>query len=690
MTAATPLVPAVGGTRRVPTPDSIATDYILLGLRLDQHMPGLVDGYYGPADLKARVDLEQRRSPTSLRDAAAALAERVDREVDEPDRRDWLAAQLVALETQAGALAGDPLPYTELVERCMGFAPRRTDDGIFKEAAASLDTLLPGRGSLDDRLEAWDRSLEVPIDRLQDVGEWLVACFREAAARIFGLPDGERLRISLVRDQPWSAYNWYDGGRHSRVDINVDLPVRAPDLIHTAAHETYPGHHVEHAWKEADLVDGRSRLESSILLINTPECPVSEGLADIGVMFASPPADRAELLVELLERAGTAPDGDPAAARDLAERAVQIAARRETLSTIRGNAALRRHADGASHDEVLDYLREVGHQSSVVAAKRLEFIGHPLWRTNAFVYAQGAALLERWIASSTNRSRRVGSSRSWVEGDLRRRSRAPGQPRHGEAGHRAGEDGEADHRQQGQAAVAVLELRDAGRQPVAVRAERVGLRRHRRQLVPEVTDLHAELLDLTAELRRELVPNLGLRTIDRAQCRGWIERGQAAVGCSDGKRDRHVFALEVLKGDLPGPVPGVRQGRGGCEVAVRVVVLGHHVDGLARPYIDEMDGRGLPRGRGDAVLHDLEADLDRLVLHRGFAGLGIGHDLCPPTGHDRHGQDQQHGHSSDRGGDPTDHRSTPSSAGLGSGSTLAPVLHRPIAAGSRDFFRDLA
>jgi hypothetical protein len=41
-------VPAVGGTRTVPAPDASARDYILLGLRLDQHIPGLVDGYFGP------------------------------------------------------------------------------------------------------------------------------------------------------------------------------------------------------------------------------------------------------------------------------------------------------------------------------------------------------------------------------------------------------------------------------------------------------------------------------------------------------------------------------------------------------------------------------------------------------------------------------------------------------------------
>jgi hypothetical protein len=66
-------------------------------------------------------------------------------------------------------------------------------------------------------------------------------------------------------------------------------------------HEAYPGHHLEHASKEAALVDGQGRLEASILLINTPDCLISEGLADLGERFVAPPEDRVELLVELFE-----------------------------------------------------------------------------------------------------------------------------------------------------------------------------------------------------------------------------------------------------------------------------------------------------------------------------------------------------------------------------------------------------
>ncbi len=392
-----PQVQAVGGTRTVPAPDHLATDYIRLGLRLDQHISGLVDGYFGPADLKAQVDMEQRRSPASLRQDAIDLREVVAAADIDTARRTWLDAQLVALEAQAAALAGDPLPYEEYVARCMGFAPPRRPDTEFDAARAVMDELLPGDGPLHARLDAWDAGLEISVDRLSAVIDWLVETFRARAEATFGLPVGEQLRVRLVTGQPWSGYNWYDGGRRSRVAVNTDLPVRAPDLVHTVAHETYPGHHLEHAWKEADLVDVRGLLEASILLINTPECPISEGLADLGTRFATPADEAAAQLEAMFELAGLPFARDPATRRAIAERAVALAPARRAMAAIRGTAAFLRHADGRSHDEVLEYLRDVGGYTTALAAKRLEFIEHPLWRTYVFVYAEGEALLSRWL-----------------------------------------------------------------------------------------------------------------------------------------------------------------------------------------------------------------------------------------------------------------------------------------------------
>src|SRR5207245_6745976 len=137
----------------------------------------------------------------------------------------------------------------------------RRDDAVFERASAELQQLVPGAGPISDRLAAWDSSLTVPPGRIHLVADHLMERFRERARLLFGLPAGESLRVGLVSGQPWGAFNWYDGGLRSRVDINRDLPTRAPDLPSLIAHETYLGHHLEQVWKESEMVVERGLVE---------------------------------------------------------------------------------------------------------------------------------------------------------------------------------------------------------------------------------------------------------------------------------------------------------------------------------------------------------------------------------------------------------------------------------------------
>jgi hypothetical protein len=318
----------------------------------------------------------------------------------------------VALEAQARALAGDGLPYLEHVTACFDDEPTRTPDAVFDAAAAELEGLLPGDeardgdatlpadASLADRIAAWDRRFTIPPDRVARVVDALLPQLRRRAETLFGLPDGDGLAVSLVRNQPWSGYNWYDGGRRSRVDLNTDLPIRAADLLSVLPHETYPGHHLEHAWHEAHLVDGLGRMEASVLCINAPECLLSEGLADLGRRFAVPPDEEVDLLVEVDRLAGLPGLAGPAytaPARETAERQVAITRALAAVRGVAGNAALMLHADGAPREEVLAYLERRLLSTPERAAKRLEFISHPLWRTYVFVYFEGERLLRRWL-----------------------------------------------------------------------------------------------------------------------------------------------------------------------------------------------------------------------------------------------------------------------------------------------------
>jgi len=166
-------VPAVGGVRTVPAPDRVARDYLTLVLRLDQHRPGLVDAYYGPADLKAATDIEALRPAATLAGDAGALRGRLATEVDDPERREWLRAQLIALEAKARETAGDAIPYDALVALYFDRAMPRVDDAVFRTAAADLDALLPGNEPLEERLASWDATLTIEPDQVPAAADHL-------------------------------------------------------------------------------------------------------------------------------------------------------------------------------------------------------------------------------------------------------------------------------------------------------------------------------------------------------------------------------------------------------------------------------------------------------------------------------------------------------------------------------------
>ena len=93
------------------------------------------------------------------------------------------------------------------------------------------------------------------------------------------LPREERIEVRLTHDQPWGAYNWYLGEARSLIEINTDLPRQVDGLVGYLAHEGYPGHHTEHALREAWQYRGRGQGEYALQLINTPESLISEAIA---------------------------------------------------------------------------------------------------------------------------------------------------------------------------------------------------------------------------------------------------------------------------------------------------------------------------------------------------------------------------------------------------------------------------
>jgi hypothetical protein len=263
------------------------------------------------------------------------------------------------------------------------------DPDDYAAAHAQLEALLPGVGSLAERYATYRRREECPPDRLAEAVHALSSALRDRVRGEYGLPEVETVRYEVVTDQPWSGFNYYEGNYTSRVAINADLPHRMGQLPHLVAHEAYPGHHTEHCRKERGLVERAGRIEHTVFLVNTPECLMAEGLADLGIE-ASVGAGWGPWAAEILADLGLHLDGD------LTER---IAAAAAPLNRVRQDAAILLHDRGAGPDEVVAHLQRWSLVSGERARQQLRFLTHPLWRAYITTYVEGFELLRRWLHS---------------------------------------------------------------------------------------------------------------------------------------------------------------------------------------------------------------------------------------------------------------------------------------------------
>ncbi|MGY2062015.1 DUF885 domain-containing protein, partial [Nocardia gipuzkoensis] len=178
--------------------------------------------------------------------------------------------------------AGEPIAFVDEVRAYFDveIAPGEVED--YREAHRQIEEVLPGHGALPDRVVEHRRADEIPPDRLRECVAAFSGALRELVRERYPLPEHERVDYEVVGDKPWSGFNYYLGDHRSRVAINADLKQHMAHLPALIAHESYPGHHTEHCRKEAGLV-AAGHDEQTLFLVNTPQCLMAEGLADLAL-----------------------------------------------------------------------------------------------------------------------------------------------------------------------------------------------------------------------------------------------------------------------------------------------------------------------------------------------------------------------------------------------------------------------
>ena len=360
----------------------------MLGLRLGKHVDGLVDAYYGPAELKEQVDAEEPIDAAQLAADADALCDEL------PDS--WLRDQVHGCATYAHVVAGDEISYSDEVEGCYGVRPSKVPVEVYEHVHAELEELLPGEGSLFDRRQQWRERNLCPGDQAVAVLQDLLPVLRARTAALVELPAGEAVALDPVQDEPWWAFNYYLGDLRSRVVLNTDVPTTGLDLLHLVAHEVYPGHHTEHSVKEQLLIRDRGQIEESIQLVPTPQAVLSEGIAETGLDVLLDNAVKEEIYA-ILRRHGLELV-DP----ELSERITRAA---ERLRTVGLDAALMIHEEGASPEDVEAYVRKWNLSTPEQAAHSVRFVLDPTWRAYVITYCAGRDLCRAYVGGDPARFR---------------------------------------------------------------------------------------------------------------------------------------------------------------------------------------------------------------------------------------------------------------------------------------------
>jgi len=386
------------GCRSSPPPeparlDPIARRYVTLALGLGRHDPNYVDAYYGPESLRVAAEgeslgvAEVRTSADSL---IAVLGDTVPAYYDSMIRmrHRYLRTQLGSMAARARILGGQRLGFDEEARALYDVTPPKLDDAHFDSLLARLDSLLPGRAPLADRFQRFRDQMVIPAAKVDTVFRTAIAACRARTRAHLKLPEGERFDLEYVKGTPWNAYNWYKGGYHSLIQVNLDLPIPVDRAVDLACHEGYPGHHVYNASLEKALFRDRGWVEISVYPLFSPQSLIAEGSANFGIDMAFPAAERTAFERDSLF---------PLAGLDtsLAERNAAVREVIEDLNYARNEVA-RRYLDGQlSKSAAEKAMRRYWLIGPEAAAKQLRFID--TYRSYVINYNLGRDLVADWV-----------------------------------------------------------------------------------------------------------------------------------------------------------------------------------------------------------------------------------------------------------------------------------------------------
>ncbi|WP_306549805.1 hypothetical protein [Daejeonella sp.] len=271
----------------------LAENYVRLGLTIGQYDADFVDAYYGPDSLKPAISKSNIFPKDSLLNLVTELRSSLKNSIEKLNdsskvRARWMSQQLLAFDRRIRIYSGEFKTFDEESKELFGISAPVYPEEHYKLLLDTLNQLLPGKGTVQDRFQNLANRFIIPENKLDTIFKTTIAEARKSTKAYYSLPETETFTIEYVKDKPWSGYNWYKGNYTSLIQINTDTRIFIERAIDVGSHESYPGHHVYNMLLEKNLYQDKGWVEISLYPLFSPQSFIAEGSANYGIDLVFP------------------------------------------------------------------------------------------------------------------------------------------------------------------------------------------------------------------------------------------------------------------------------------------------------------------------------------------------------------------------------------------------------------------
>jgi hypothetical protein len=266
----------------------------------------IVDAYFGPRKFLPEK-MQQVLPSEKLISTVETLICR-SKEIDDKLERIVTLKDLQSLKIVVRWLSEDNIPYVQLVKGIFGITPSKFSPAEIRKAQGQVEdasTDLPG-SDVSGKIARWreeskisGEALKKMIDtevvqrtkEIEELFEKRVFCYLPVKIKNNGVI------YKAVSDEPWGAYNYYQGNYTSVNAINLDRTFNKYRLVAMLCHEYE--HHIANVFTEQYYRKTKA-LDMSVALLHTKRSIISEGTADCAREFLNlMPTEYGELLESL-------------------------------------------------------------------------------------------------------------------------------------------------------------------------------------------------------------------------------------------------------------------------------------------------------------------------------------------------------------------------------------------------------